>query len=513
MFISKNHIIHLADGRLQPASTTSAADVRHIVRQALQQNPAAGIVIHFHGGLVSENSARETAEQRLYPLYADKAGAYPIFFVWESGFFEAPMNNLREIANEKIFREFVKKISEWVLKKLPASVGIKGAGGVGVNEIKLRQEFDDWFAGRRDTPPDALHKSASLSDAVIAANTRSAALDVDELNADITDSIEGDPVFQEAVTEVYNGLQPRNGLQSATRSEGTRVASNSQISKEAADRLFEPELAETTRGFGAIAWWKVAKVVAAIVLRVIRRFRAGRAHGPYVTLVEEALRELYIDKIGRSLWWDRMKKDTADAFTEGNEYGGHVFLSALKEELEGVQTPPRITLVGHSTGAIYICHLLRSAARLLPNQQFDVLFEAPAATHALMAATVAEHGGRISHFRQFAMCDEREAGDTLVPILYCSSLLYFVSGMLENEPDEPLVGMQRYLSESDVYNADAFPNIQACREFYAKYPNSLVWSPSVAGDGRNSDGRKHGDFDDEDLCTMGSVAYILQHGY
>ncbi|WP_041598714.1 hypothetical protein [Hahella chejuensis] len=513
MFISKNHIIHLADGRLQPASNTSAADVRNILRQALQKNPAAGIVVHFHGGLVSENSARETAEQRLYPLYAAKAGAYPIFFVWESGFFEAPMNNLKEIANEKIFKEFVKKASEWVLKKLPSGVGVKGAGGVGLNEVSLQQEFDDWFAGRRETLPDALHQSADLSDAVIAINTRSVALDEDELRAEIADSIEGDPVFQEAVTEVYNGLHPRNSLQPATKGEGTKAAANSQISKEAADRLFEPHPTDATRGFGAIAWWKVAKVVATIVLRVIRRYRAGRAHGAYVTLVEEALRELYIDKIGRSVWWDRMKKDTADAFTEGNEYGGHAFLLALKEELEGVQSPPRITLVGHSTGAIYICHLLKSAARLLPNQQFDVVFEAPAVTHALMAATIAEHGGRISHFRQFAMCDEREAGDILVPILYRSSLLYFVSGMLENEPDEPLVGMQRYLSESDVYNADMFPNIQACREFYGKYPNSLIWSPSAAGDGRNSDGRKHGDFDDADDSTMASVAHILQHGF
>ena len=51
-------------------------------------------------------AAFETAERRLYPRY-DAAGAYPIFFVWESGILEAPFNNLQEIAGEGLFQEFV----------------------------------------------------------------------------------------------------------------------------------------------------------------------------------------------------------------------------------------------------------------------------------------------------------------------------------------------------------------------------------------------------------------------
>src|SRR5690606_32961914 len=108
----------------------------------------------------------------------------------------------------------------------------------------------------------------------------------------------------------------------------------------------------------------------------------------------------------------------------------------LKAQLEGVATQPRITLVGHSTGAIYICNLLKAAAQHVPDLHFDVIFEAPAVTHALLAETAAEHASRVRKFRQFAMGDEREIGDTLVPVIYRSSLLYFVSGMLEHEPDE-----------------------------------------------------------------------------
>ena len=145
--------------------------------------------------------------------------------------------------------------------------------------------------------------------------------------------------------------------------------------------------------------------------------------------------------------------------------------------------------------------------------KFDVIFEAPAATHSLLAATAAEHASRIRNFRQFGMSEEREAGDVLVPVLYISSLLYFVSGLLEGEPDEPLVGMERYLLKSDIYSADSFPTIEACRRFYARYKNSLVWSLSTTGAGLNSDGKHHGDFDDVDKATMASVAHIIQKGF
>ena len=119
-----------------------------------------------------------------------------------------------------------------------------------------------------------------------------------------------------------------------------------------------------TKGFGPVTWYKVAKAVTLVVIRVVRRFRTGRAHGGYVTVVEESLRELYVDKIGRTLWWDRMKTDTADAFKDGPEYGGTAFLTELEAQLKGRAAHPKITLVGHSTGAIYICNFLKAAAKL-----------------------------------------------------------------------------------------------------------------------------------------------------
>ena len=509
MYDPNNHVIHSADGQLKK---TTREDVSRIVSQAIAAQSPSGIVVHFHGGLVSENSARESAEQRLYPLYADQSKAYPIFFIWESGFFEAPLNNLKEIGTESIFQEFVKKAAEWALKKLPTDIGFKGGSGSNVNEAQLRDDFDAWFSGQSDTPPQQLEKQPGTTDTALAMRTRGVSIDEDELLAQIEESIAGDNNFQLAVQAVYNGLHDGGQPRPVTRGVGTSISTTSLIDKEAADRMFE--YAPTTiKGF-AISWFKVAKAVAAIVCRVIRRFRAGRAHGMYVTLVEEVLRELYIDKIGQAGWWDRMKGDTADAFRDGQQYCGTAFLTELKSQIDACPTPPKkITLVGHSAGSIYICNLLKAAARLAPSLHFDVIFEAPAATHALLASTVAAHGSRIRNFRQFGMSDERETADALVPVIYLSSLLYFISSMLEHDTDEPLVGMARYLDKRDIYNADAFPNIESCRQFYAKYPNSLVCSFSNAGPGLNSDGKHHGEFDDVDKPTMDSVSYILLNGF
>lgn len=508
MYDPNNHVIHSADGQLKG---TTRDDVRRIVSQAIASQSKSGIVVHFHGGLVSESSAKVSAEQKLYPLYADQSKAYPIFFIWESGFFEAPLNNLKEIVSEGIFQEFVKKVAEWVLKTLPADIGFKGGGGANINEAQLRDEFDAWFSGSNILPRH-LEVQHGTTDAMLAMKTKGVSLDEDALLAKLEVSIAGDDKFQFAVQAVYKDLHEGGHPRSVTRGAGASISTTSLIDKEAAGRMFE-YLPETVKGFAGISWFKVAQSVAAIVIRVIRRFRAGRAHGMYVTLVEEVLRALYIDKIGQAGWWDRMKADTADAFKDGQQYCGTAFLTELKEQLVDIVVPPKITLVGHSTGAIYICNLLKAAAQSVPSLHFDIIFEAPAATHEKLASTVAIHGSRIRNFRQFGMCDKREASDVLVPIIYLSSLLYFISSMLEHDTDEPLVGMARYLDKLDIYNADEFPNIASCRQFYAKYPKSLVWSLSNAGPGLNSDGEHHGEFDDVDKPTMDSVSYILLNGF
>jgi hypothetical protein len=291
---------------------------------------------------------------------------------------------------------------------------------------------------------------------------------------------------------------------------GTRVSTKSLIDKEAAARLFQPSGAHVM-ALGATDWIRFGLHLAGIVWEVIRRVRAGRDHGKYVTFVEEVLRALYIGNVGRGVWWDPMKADTADAFKAGDEHGGTVFLNALHDQL-GTQTPPRITLVAHSAGAIYVGNFLRTAAQRVPDLKFDLVFEAPAATHDFVAKVLEEHASRIAHFRMFGMNDDREHQDHLVPVLYPASLLYFVSGLLEDEADQPILGMQRFDDERH-FPAHDFPNVGACRRFVAAITNGEVWAPKEGTPGSESNGQHHGDFDDKDDETKASVAYIVANGF
>ena len=144
MDIQHDHVIHLENGRF--ASGSSRGELNRIVSRALDANPPCGLVLHFHGGLVDERTARGIAD-RLAPIYADGEAAYPLFFVWESGVWETIWNNLEDIRKEPFFRELVKKVGEWVLKKLPSDIAVRGGGGGLIDEKKLRQDFDAWFAG------------------------------------------------------------------------------------------------------------------------------------------------------------------------------------------------------------------------------------------------------------------------------------------------------------------------------------------------------------------------------
>jgi hypothetical protein len=516
MVEEREHIIHLVNGKLAPDSTTSQDDIRRIVAQSLAQNRPSGIVVHFHGGLTSQSSAREIARDRLYPLYAEGSQAYPIFFVWESGFYEVVRNNLQSILHEGLFREAFKIASEWLLKSLPEGFGLKGAGGAAFNESQFREDLDDWFDGRRDSLPEPLDSPAGLVPGSIDARTRGLAtdlaIDTESLVENISETIEGSTAFQREVEAVCAGLLPAGQERPAARGSGTQVAENSLISKQASERLFEQSQG-TAKGLGPISWYKVAKSIASIVVRGVLRFRHGRDHGKYLTVVEETLRELYVDKLGRKVWWDAMKNATAAAFQDGTEYGGTAFLYELQTQLKAVGKPPKITLIGDSAGTVYVCNFLAAAHHWLPQMQFDVIFEAPAVSHKILADIVRQHGGQISHFRQFGMTDALERGDTLMPIIYIGSMLYFVSGLLEDTTDEPLAGMERYLAGLETYSAEDFPDIATCRQFYARFPHGLIWSPSSAGNGRNSQARRHGDFDHGDAPTMDSVQHILQHGY
>ena len=91
------------------------------------------VVLHFHGGLVSEKRGRAVAAD-LLPVYRD-AGAYPVFFVWRSGLLEVLRGKLRKTPARTPSRHFEKLVLKFVIGNVlgaeAASAGSSSGGARG----------------------------------------------------------------------------------------------------------------------------------------------------------------------------------------------------------------------------------------------------------------------------------------------------------------------------------------------------------------------------------------------
>ena len=494
----QDHVIHLENGRL--AADTPPASVKSLVERALA-NADNGIVIHFHGGLVNYHNGMATAES-LYGEYLD-AGAYPVFFVWESGLLETITNNLAQIGREEIFRLIWKRIANIVLRKIGQNEADRAVGVLPpVDDVSVQRAIDRavWDDERRpldETEPPVPAGIEDLTDAE---------------RQTLQDELLLDSEIPIAVEEISNGLRPPEDVEVdlTERAATVRGSTATLMDPHALDQLVQrPD--PTSRGIVGFA--TMVKAIVTISSRVVHRFVMRRDHGFHATLVEEILRGLYLANVGE-LIWSQMKQDTADAFGgDRTLHGGTAFLATLRDTL-GTKPPPRITLVGHSTGAVFISEFLEKATEMLPETvRFGVVYEAPAATLAKVAQTVERHASRIDGFRMFTMADTYERTDRLVPVLYPHSLLYFVSGVVEPDADTPLVGMHRFYDVSRFPDND-YPAIKTVRD-YVDQANGVAWSvtANTAPLGWQSTATTHTAFDREDSATLSSVKEIIMNGY
>ncbi len=501
MDVEKDYVIHSRDGKLGAPGTTSRADAKRIIEAAHAANPERGLLIHFHGGLVSTANGLAIAH-KLAQRYAD-AGAYPVFFVWESGPFQTIKNNLHDILNDEVFQELVKKVGEWALKQLGDSFSTRGSGTAQVDEHRLRADFDAWFAGAASAPPVPLDTPERRAGSAARASLPSQ----DDLAADIESQLDNDPRFQQVMAGLY--VERRRGPETTTRSAGAPPASvRKLVDDRALDEMFPRPPGETRAAF---SWFEIAKFVAKVVIAVVRRHWNKRDHGTYTTIVEEVLRAAYLDKVGEVLW-RMMKKDTADAFADDTLCVGTAMFEDLAALAAQGKSFSMITLVGHSTGAVYINNLVNRAAQALPNTKFNVVLLAPASRMDDFALVLQKHNNSIANFRMFSMTDASEAKDHLLGIIYPRSLLYFISGVLEGEADVPIVGMNRFLVDETVFDAENFKAVADVRKWLAQKSSYCVWSIVSGGDGLSSASEHHGDFDDN-TQTLDSISYLVRKGF
>ncbi|MCP4306298.1 MAG: alpha/beta hydrolase [bacterium] len=477
----------------------TAADVDDLVNRLVGKHR---IVLHFHGGLISDSRGEQIAA-RLLPVY-ESADAYPVFFVWRSGLLEILIGNLVEIVDDALFKNLRMKVAKWTDGKRRHTGGAKAGTVAAVNP----HEIDVW---RELSKLDAEREPYEL--AVIPD-------DFDELSpeeeAEFIAELQASPALKAATLEVVE-----SALDEPAETEVDHVpsrvaaAASSLVSPEIVEEL-KVEAAKGEGEKGALELLSIAKKAALVLTRTIHRLRIGRDHGIYPTIVEEILREFYLANVGSAVW-AAMKGETADTFADVAGRGGRRFMATLGKRMADTGWRPEITLVGHSTGAVFINNLLRHLrqARDDPDHPMpddvrirNVVFLAPACTYEHMAGALDEYGSMVDRFRMYTMSDDAESDNSLLPAVYTRSLLYFISGVLErtldggSDFDAAVVGMQRYfLNDDDVYTT---AELDVVRDFLAGREGRTVWSPTMGGPGLSSGALEHTTFDDDE-ATLESV--------
>ena len=453
---------------------TTPADVDGLI-QHLDQSGVERVVLHFHGGLNSEKRGEEIAEA-LLPIYS-AAGSHPIFFIWETGLLETAARNLETIHSTELFQKLATYALRYAAKKLGVDPGGKGIGEAPSPEDVALELEGQMFRGF-----DATARGGA--EALVGADFEMMEQDLEaEIEAELTDEL---GALEAAVQEAKAAAVPPD------------------------ESLLGKLDDDGAKGIGTAI--TVATTVAKLVVAVVKRYLAKRDHGFYPTVVEEVLRMAYVAGLGKWLW-DGMKNVGAtmwspnDGLSGDAQHAGAYFLERLAA-LQQARPALVVDLVGHSAGSIAICEMLKAAAERAPLDVRKVAFLAPAARADLFVEEMVGHPERFASLRIFTMRDEVECEDQLVKGVYTRSLLYFISGVLEDERDTELVGMHRYYVGEPPYGDGA---VKDMADYLRADPRRVVLSKTTddAEPGFRTQSVSHGAFDD-DPCTRESLQEMLK---
>ncbi|WP_428263069.1 hypothetical protein [Haliangium sp.] len=477
---SKLHYLNVGPAgtfRASGDAHTTSADVDALIAH-LEAEGKDHLVVHVHGGLVSESEGLAIAA-KVAPRYQG-LGAHPVTLIWESGLYETVRDNLSSLGNTDLFKKLLSLVVDLVSKQIGIGGG-KGAG-VGIDPAERERELarERPFAELDQTLPEAREQLAELDLDELASEAEAeleAVLDGDEELAALIDLI-GQPGEDEATELLRREAltdQPAGG------------------------------------GKGLLSWATLAKTLVSVGIRVVKRMIGKRDHGFYCTVVEELLREVYVADLGA--WaWGRMTAKAAAVFAANDgldgdaRHVGRYFLDALAG-LASRRPGLVIDLVAHSAGAMLVCEWLRAAAATGAPPVRRVVLLAPALTTKRFHSDVASAPGRYGDLRLFVLDDASERDDSLVPVLYPRSLLYFVSGVLEaGDGDATLVGLERHIQAQGPYRDSHLLDLYR----FLDQPGRLVVSPSPnqAARGLRAGARSHDEFNDDPL-TLDSVLAFL----
>jgi pimeloyl-ACP methyl ester carboxylesterase len=476
------------DGTLSGKLHTTTADIDKIL--AYLEAKADKLVLHFHGGLVNEEAGELTTET-FVPLYRC-AGAHPVVFIWETGFFETIVHNLGEIQSTALFKRIVAYVVQQLGEHLKISTFSPGSG---------------------------LPENVNTIEALLFSPGGLERFDTRELDAQVHNGLSTlgetlEKMRQQVNAEVAEQLQLELGEDDAFRAILEYEIPESTL-------LNRDKISETGTGAArrTISIPKLADSISLVVYNVAKRYRDHRDHGFSPTVVEETLREFYIAALGA--WVYGEMKNAAEEMWAPNEgrsgdqiHGGRYFLEGLAR-LQRAKPTLIIDVVGHSLGSVAICLMLRTAQTCgLSVNVRNLILMAPACTSALFHDEIVMCPNRYKQFRMFTMNDDFEKANHLVSIIYDRSLLYLVSGILEpEEVDMPLAGMMRFETCLKPFN---LPVLMAVHSFLFTagitqrmvLARTMITNPKAPA-GFRSNAARHQDFN-TDTDTQNSLITIIK---
>ena len=526
--VDPRHIINLKHGKYD---STTYADLDTLFT-ALEGSGSKVLVVHFHGGNVPKKNGLAEAN-RLQPEY-ERAGAFPVFFVWESGPLEidpGPMPVALARYASVISEDPVFMLTRDAILRTLGAVRVEHLDGRSITpltEAELRERLARLVEG--EEPPFPEFDNLFARDEITAER-------IETLRPGLTNALvellSSDPRWlaqtRRLVEERYSPdeieLQRRDlniGANSRLPERPPRVSRSTRLTPVRGELpgadfdAFHRAVDEGDTIAAGAASHALIVLDADVAWEVIQRFSRHRDHGLYCTVLEEVFRKLFIN--GLAWVYAKIMEGAHRAFEpDPAVYGGTGFLTKL-DAYRKAHPDLRVVLIGHSGGGVYIHELLRAAAHRHLDEPFDVVFLAGAATYENMKDAVDDACHIVPHFRAFGLFDDRESAHNIcgkphsLCAFYPRSLLYFVGGVCEPHADEQLVGMQRFHLNGPRYTNSEMTQRATVLDF-VEDRTAAVWAPTTGGtDGRRSGATTHENMP-EDPDTLDSLRFILQHGF
>ncbi|MCB9500458.1 MAG: C1 family peptidase [Deferribacteres bacterium] len=169
----------------------------------------------------------------------------------------------------------------------------------------------------------------------------------------------------------------------------------------------------------------------------------------------DRLIERLVQPLGYALWAE-MQNDAKRAFRRGGA-GVDVVAKLISRLLEmNPDERPRIHLVGHSAGGVWLAYLLQKWFALHGPTIDNLILFVPACTAKLYNKQIYPtiQSGGVKGLHHFQLDDAREQGDN-VALIYRKSILYLVSRALQKwRGIEPIMGMEIYKDELNGVGSD-----------------------------------------------------------